>query len=99
MMPLKTCCRMMNGDKNLITVAIYTHPEFYPPLLNAIDELSGDFDELRVVTRNLYVSRWKYPDNVQLIYSGQAVEINASEKASTGWKIKSFLDFTRALHR
>ena len=90
---------MVSGDGNAITIAIYTHPEFYPPLLNAIDELAGSFTDLQVITRNLHFSSWKYPANVQMIHSGKEMKIDESEKASTGWKIKSFLNFTRTFYQ
>ena len=90
---------MANGDGKRMTVAIYTHPEFYPPLLNAIDELAREFTGLQIISRNLQTSSWKYPDNVQIISSGRPVKIDESEKASMGWKIKSFLDFTRMFYK
>src|SRR5579864_3442393 len=90
---------MTSNDSNIITIAIYTHPEFYPPLLNAIDELAGEFKNLQVICRNLHASRWKYPANVQMISSGRSIKIERSEKASTGWKVESFLNFTRTLYR
>ena len=87
------------ANDECITVAIYTHPEFYPPLLNAIDELAREFANIQIVTRNLYTSSWKYPTAVQMFSSGKAMKIDESEKASTGWKIRSFLRFTRTLYR
>lgn len=90
---------MNSGDKKFITVAIYTHPELYPPLLNAIDELSKIFSFAQIIARNLETSVWKYPSNVQLIISGTAISIRESERASTGWKIKSFVRFTIDLYK
>ena len=50
-----------------VLVTIYVHPEYYPPTLNAINELSLIFDEVVVVTRNLAASKWKFPENVRKV--------------------------------
>ena len=51
-----------------ITVAIYMHPELYPPVLSAIDELSRIAQGITIITRQMLVSKWDYPDNVTLQY-------------------------------
>ena len=90
---------MISEKTETITVVIYTHPELYPPVLNAVDELSDMFKNVRIVCRNLVKNEWGYPANVQFVSSGASISIRESETASTGWKIKSFLQFTRHLYR
>ena len=51
-----------------ITVALYMHPELYPPVLSAIDELSRIAQGITIITRQMLVSKWDYPDNVTLQY-------------------------------
>lgn len=80
--------------KNSIIVAVYSHPEFYPPTLNAIQELSKQFDSVFVLSRNVFKSEWDYPKNVQLIKSGKFRSIRSSENTNTLKKAISFLSFT-----
>jgi glycosyltransferase involved in cell wall biosynthesis len=77
-----------------IAIAIYTHPEYYPPLLNAIDELARNTDHLYVISRNLKQTQWEYPDGVKLIPSGVLIDIRVVEQTSVAWKFRSFLIFT-----
>lgn len=51
-----------------ITVACYTHPELYPPVLSAIQELSPLTEGIEVITRDMLDSHWNYPANVSLYY-------------------------------
>ena len=80
--------------KNSIVVAVYSHPEFYPPTLNAIQELSKQFDTVFVLSRNVLQSEWDYPKNVQLIKSGKFRSIRSSENNNILKKAISFLSFT-----
>lgn len=80
--------------KNSIIVAVYSHPEFYPPTLNAIQELSKQFDTVFVLSRNVLDSEWDYPQNVELIKSGKFRSIRVSEKTNILTKVISFLTFT-----
>jgi len=80
--------------KNSIIVAVYSHPEFYPPTLNAIQELSKQFETVFVLSRNVLESEWDYPENVQLIKSGKFRSIRNSESVNTFIKVIGFLKFT-----
>ena len=80
--------------KNSIIVAVYSHPEFYPPTLNAIQELSQQFNTVFVLSRNVLKPEWDYPKNVQLIISGRFRSIRNSESTNTFIKVTSFLTFT-----
>ena len=85
----------MNSTKVIVTV--YSHPEFYPPTLNMITELSNRFDEVFVLSRNVFESDWIYPENVRLFVTGSKVSIRESEKKSNIKKIISFLTYTWGL--
>ncbi len=80
-------------------IAIYTHPEYYPPLLNAIDELAKSTDHLYILSRNLKENQWKYPPVVEMIKTGIMIDIRTVEKQSINWKLKSFLGFTFAFYK
>jgi hypothetical protein len=79
--------------KNILVV-IYSHPEFFPPTLNAVDELSTSAASITVLARNVKSEEWQYPANVKLHLSGAFKPIGETEKASLPWKIWSFLQFT-----
>jgi hypothetical protein len=83
-----------NIRKNSIVVAVYSHPEFYPPTLNAIQELSKQFEKVFVLSRNVLKTEWEYPKNVKLIKSGKFKAIRDSEKSNIFIKVISFLTFT-----
>ncbi len=76
-----------------ILSAIYSHPEFYPPLLNAVDELAGEADEVIVLCRNVRETEYKYPPNVRVKALGQFVPIRQVEKSALYLKIFWFLRF------
>jgi hypothetical protein len=84
---------------NAIVVAIYTHPELYPPVLNTIDELAELFQKVIVISRNLAPANWKYPERVQIRTSGRYISVRDSEQKSPGWKFGSYFMFTRELYR
>jgi len=75
-------------------ILIYNHPEYYPPTLNAVDQLSGMAESVIIITRNNKFPSWEYPENVEIFPCGDFVSIRESEVESTWWKIKSFFNFT-----
>jgi len=52
-----------------IVLTIYVHPDYYPPTLNAIAELSKSADRVIVVTQKLHSSDWVFPKNVEIQYA------------------------------
>lgn len=80
-----------------IVITIYSHPEFYPPTLNLIDELSVKFDKIYVLSRNVSDSKWKYPHNSNLILIGKKMGIRDSEKVNYFSKLISFFSYTFSL--
>lgn len=82
-----------------ILVCVYSHPEFYPPTLNAIRELSSIFDRITTISRNVFESDWNYPSNHQLIVVGKYQSIRESEKSNYFHKIQSFFSFTAKMYK
>lgn len=81
-----------------VLVAIYTHPELYPPTISAIEQLAKISEKVDVVTRNMLVSKWEYPDNVAVNYvnEGQFTGFEI-EKIGVLSKIKHFFKFVTTL--
>ncbi len=77
-----------------MVVAIYSHPEYYPPTLNALDNLAQVYSEIVVVHRNIKGFDWVYPENVKLVSKGEALEVRAAEQASFISKLGWFLNYT-----
>lgn len=82
----------MKKARNLV-MAVYSHPEYLPPTLNAIEFLSRDFDHIYVVHRNVDGFDWKYPANVILLKSGPGMPVKESEAKPVYTKVLYFLRF------
>jgi len=80
-----------------IVAGIYYDPEFYPPTINAINNLSEICEELVVVTRNHSELDFPSPGNVRLIKLGPLMSVQESEKKSLHSKIISFVNYTFTL--
>ncbi len=76
-----------------IVAAVYSHPEYYPPTLNAINQLAKKADSLSVLCRNVKQKEWNYPQNVNIKESGAFRNIREVEQSSFLWKIRSFIKF------
>jgi glycosyltransferase involved in cell wall biosynthesis len=79
---------LVRKKKNLLVV-IYSHPEYYPPTLSALENLSPLYQNIYVLHRNLHGFNWKYPSNVHLIgtkkqYAPREVEL-AGFMRKIGW--------------
>ena len=83
----------------IAVVAIYSHPELYPPTLNAIEVLSSKFDKTYVICNNVVSTNWSYPTNVELVAIGSYVHIRLFEKKSILWKIQNFWTFMQTLKK
>lgn len=79
-----------------IIISIYVHPEFYPPTLNAIINLSERFNEVIVITRNNIQSDFPFPSNVKIKSLGKRVDVIESERLNLVSKVLFFLKFTSA---
>ncbi len=78
-----------------ILVSIYSHPEMYPPTLNAIQELAGRFDTVIVLYRNSLFNDWKYADNVVLVPYGPKLSIRQQEQMPLLKKVFVFMGFVK----
>ena len=79
---------------NKVIVSIYTHPEFYPPTLNAINSLAEVSEEVIVLTRNVFKGDFPFRKNVRLVTTGRFVQANETEHKSAVWKLWSFINFS-----
>jgi glycosyltransferase involved in cell wall biosynthesis len=88
---------MNNNISRDVLITVYSHPEFYPPTLNLINELSKKFDRVVVLSRNVFESNWIYPENTIIHVSGRKTTIRESENTSTLKKVFSFMEYTWSL--
>lgn len=83
-----------------ILVATYAHPELYPPILSAVDQLSRETDSIDIVTRKMLESKWEYPLNVKLNYVNQGNFKGFEIEQITLWKkITHFIAFIKTIKR
>ncbi len=80
--------------KKKILIVIYSHPEYYPPTLNAIEYLSETYRDVFVLCRNYKGFDWKYPSNVKLFSYGKAINPNNVKHHGILKKLYSFFNFT-----
>jgi hypothetical protein len=81
-------------SKNNLVVAIYYHPEAYPPTLNAVEELSASFDTIEIVYRPNIKGTWIYPANVTAYASGNFILARDQETSPVIKKLLFFKKFT-----
>jgi glycosyltransferase involved in cell wall biosynthesis len=79
---------------NRIVVSIYVHPDFYPPTINAINNLAEQCEELIVITRNNCKEDYFIGDNVKFVKIGNYIQPYDFEQKSIVFKIITFLKFT-----
>ncbi|MFK7932748.1 MAG: glycosyltransferase [Saprospiraceae bacterium] len=84
---------------NTILIAIYAHPENYPPTLNAIEILAKKYDQVIVFFRANLAVNWTYPENVVIIPDGKIVSVQQQMQLPVFKKIKLFTTFTYQLYR
>ena len=82
------------AGRNLV-VAIYSHPEYYPPTLSALENLSPLYERIIVVHGNISGFDWKYPDNVTLVGPEERFPAGTVELQPLSKKIAAFIRFTK----
>lgn len=82
-----------------IVSAVYSHPEFYPPTLNAFSALSHVTENIYCVHRNIKKPNLEYSKNTYLISTGKFKSIRDTEQASFFWKLYSFFQFAIILFK
>jgi glycosyltransferase involved in cell wall biosynthesis len=78
-------------------MSIYSPPEYYPPLLNAVQELSPIMEEIVIITRNIKVKAWAFPPNVKLIRVGKEKSMEETLSMSPVKKAKQFFAFINSI--
>lgn len=79
---------------NRIVVSIYIHPDFYPPTINAINNLAEHCRELIVITRNNCKEDYPIGSNIKFIKIGSYATPYESASKNLIFKIVTFLKFT-----
>ena len=77
-----------------VVVAIYIHPDYYPPTINAINCLATLYEEVIVVTGNNCESDFFISDNIKVKKIGKYYSPIDYEKTSLFYKVSVFLKFT-----
>jgi glycosyltransferase involved in cell wall biosynthesis len=86
----------LESERKLI-IAIYSHPCYYPPTLNAIKSLAKYYKSIEIVHRNVVGFSWNFPDNVELFHNGRYYSVDQVQKSSFLFKVRSFFLFTTLL--
>jgi len=88
----------MDQNNRVLVIAIYSHPEYYPPALSALENLAPLFKKIYVMHGNTKGFDWKYPDNVILVGSGDSFEPAEILAGSVRRKIAWFTHFSRSFY-
>lgn len=56
-----------------ILVVLYSHPELYPPTLNAVSSLADHYEEVHILYKPHKKDQWEWPENVHLHRAGKAI--------------------------
>ena len=83
--------------KKVLLIAIYSHPDYYPPTLNVIENLSSLYEEIYLIHRNIPGLNWKYPENVHLIGTKKQFSVQQVEKTGYFKKLLWYPEFSRNL--
>jgi glycosyltransferase involved in cell wall biosynthesis len=88
----------MHRHNRVLVIAIYSHPEYYPPTLSALENLSPLYESIYLLHGITKGFDWKYPDNVTLVGSGESFEPDEVQAASVDTKVSWFTNFTRSFY-
>lgn len=83
---------------NILIVAIYNHPELYPPTLNAIQLFSSRYEKIIIICRNNFKgSIWPFPENVKIVFTTPPYNLYEIEAANWVDKLLHFFTFSKSL--
>ncbi len=85
--------------EKILIIAIYSHPEYYPPTLNLIEHISDKYEKILVLHRNIFGFNWIYPSNVKLQSFCKKHNFREIEKSPISKKVYWFFCFTLLLYR
>lgn len=83
----------------ILVIGLYSHPEYYPPTLNALEYLSGIYEHIYIIHKNVHGFDWQYPANVTLLHTGTLMSVEAAQNAGRMAKMSMFFGFVRLLHK
>jgi Glycosyl transferase 4-like domain len=93
----------MPPGRNKILVVLYSHPELYPPTLNAVINLAGHAAEVHLLYRPYKKDEWSWPPNVRLHPSGKSIGVrqfmNSGFAARMRAHARFLLDFRRLVRK
>lgn len=78
-----------------LLAVIYSHPEAYPPTLNALGELSGMFAKVSVLFRPILPTEWEYASKIELRPSGEPMNVRVQEQLPIRRKVQLFWGFVQ----
>ncbi len=76
-----------------VLVVLYSHPELYPPTLNAVINLAAHYKEVHVLYRRHKKDEWKWPPNVHLHPAGKLMSTRAFMLSSFRTRLTIHLRF------
>lgn len=82
----------MRMNRNCIGMVIYANPDYYPPVISAIQLLAREFN-LVVICRNQEQPQLTYPDNVRLYRLGKLKTARQKETQSLVIKFLEYITF------
>ena len=85
--------------RNKILVVLYSHPELFPPTLNAVINLAEYYGEVHVLYRPHKKDEWVWPSNVHLHPSGKEMTSRQFMAGSAGTRMRAHVRFLRDLLR
>jgi len=93
----------MPQARNKILVVLYSHPELFPPTLNAVINLAASHGEVHLLYRPHKKDEWEWPSNVHLHPSGQEMTIRqfmaSGARVRMGTHARFIRDFLRLVRR
>lgn len=89
----------MPQSRNRVLVVLYSHPELFPPTLNAVINLAACHDEVHLLYRPHKKDEWEWPSNVHLHPSGREMTSRQFMTADSAARMRThgrfLLDFLR----
>jgi glycosyltransferase involved in cell wall biosynthesis len=82
-----------------VLIAIYAHPEAYPPTLNAIMECARRAERVVVICRQTLPTNWEFPANVDLVYTTPLIDVADLGHVPAWRKAVHFMRFFQAIRR
>ncbi len=83
----------MKAKQEKILVVLYSHPELYPPTLNAIINLADHFKEVHILYAQNKADEWEWPSNVFRHPSGKQMTTYELMKSSFAKRVRIHLSF------